>query len=158
MEDLIINVHVAFSSYGLHSPDHVWERGLVLKHGQRFSHLYVTAASAPSSIMHELVAIVQCKNERRDPSCPSSTISSSSLWPLSHIEAKTVRFCCEGYLASFGEVEDIPCHSMHCLPSLVGDIELALHDDLHFVIIVSVDQRRALLKAIEAGRNGFCRV
>lgn len=88
----------------------------------------------------------------------SAICSGSPLLPLPHIESQAVRFCRECYFAPFGEVQHVPCHCVHLLPCLVGDIEFALDDDLHLVVGVLVYQRRSLFEAVETCRYGFLRV
>lgn len=67
-----------------------------------------------------------------------------------HIESKAVVFCGERDLGALGEVEDVALDGVHLVARLVADVEAAFEYDLHLVVRVFVDERRALLETIEA--------
>jgi len=81
--------------------------------------------------------------------------SRRTLLPLSGVEGVAVVVSRERDLAALWEVEDISRYRVHLVARLVTDVEAALEDDLHLVIRVLVDQRRALLEAVEAGGDGL---
>jgi hypothetical protein len=53
-------------------------------------------------------------------------------------------------------IKHIALHCMHLLSRLVRDIEFAINDDLHLMVCVFVDQRRAFLQSIESRRDRSC--
>lgn len=44
---------------------------------------------------------------------------------------------------------------MDRVPRLVGDVEAALEDDLHLVVVVCINKRGSFLQAIEPGGYGL---
>lgn len=61
----------------------------------------------------------------------------------------------EGDLAALGKVKHVARHRVHLVAGLVADVEAALEDDLHLVVGVLVDERRAFGEAVEACRDGL---
>lgn len=51
-------------------------------------------------------------------------------------------------------IENVALDSVHLLAGLISNVELAVDDDLHLVVSVVVDERRALLETVEAGGDG----
>ena len=69
---------------------------------------------------------------------------------LTSIERQAVRVCLECNNAALGEVENISRNRVHGLASLVADLELALKDDLHFVIGICVDKWCAFFEPVKS--------
>lgn len=44
---------------------------------------------------------------------------------------------------------------MHLLPGLVADIEFSIHDDLHFMVCVCVDEWSAGFESVESTADGL---
>jgi hypothetical protein len=72
---------------------------------------------------------------------------------LADEESKTEVLSSEGDFGSLWEVEDIPLLGLNLLAGLVADGELAINNDLHLIVGVLVDERGALLEAVEASRD-----
>ena len=47
---------------------------------------------------------------------------------------------------------------MHRLASLITNVELALQDDLHLVVGISIDKGSSLLESVDATADGLLRV
>lgn len=77
---------------------------------------------------------------------------------LPHKEAQAITIRRERDLGALGEIKHVARDGVHLLPGLVLDVELALDDDLHLVVRVRVDERRALFQTVEACRDGLFRV
>ena len=71
--------------------------------------------------------------------------------PAKEAQAIVVRRECD--LRTLREVEDVPRYGVDLVARLVADVEAALHDDLHLVVCILIDERRALLETVEAGAN-----
>jgi len=74
-------------------------------------------------------------------------ISSTALLPLSNEEPKPKVIRRESDLRPLGEVQHISLGGMHFLASLVRDIEAPVDNDLHLMVGVLVDKRRAWRKS-----------
>ena len=82
----------------------------------------------------------------------------SSLTPLPGIKGQAIGLRLESDDRALGKVKHVPGDRVDLLPGLVGDVEFALHDDLHLVVRVRVDQRSACLESVEATGNGLRRL
>jgi len=72
------------------------------------------------------------------------------LWTLTNVERQAKVLGRERDLAALGEVEHITLDGVHLVARLVGNIEVAVNDDLHLIVVVAVDERSTLLQAVEA--------
>lgn len=57
-----------------------------------------------------------------------------------YVECQSIRRRGKSNLCTLGEVKDVTRLSSDFLTGLVGDLEFALEDDLHFVVGVLVDE------------------
>ena len=57
-------------------------------------------------------------------------------------------------LAPLGQEENIPFASLDALARLIADLKVVVHDDLHLIVYVGVDQFRTRREAVEARVDG----
>lgn len=77
-----------------------------------------------------------------------------SLPPLPAIKAQPTLLRLECNDATLRKEEDVPLRCLDALPALVRDLKIAVHDDLHLVVGVGVDERGARVEAVKARGDG----
>ena len=88
------------------------------------------------------------------PTRSSSPSSSSILPPLPTIKPQTPLLRLKSNHTPLGKEEDIALRRLDTLPTLIRDFEIAIHNDLHLVIGIGVDERGARVEAVEARGDG----
>jgi len=78
-----------------------------------------------------------------------------TLLALASVEGQAVGVGLEGNNAALGKVENITSNGVDGLTGLIADVELALQDDLHLVVGISVNKGSSLLESVDATADGL---
>lgn len=85
--------------------------------------------------------------------------TSAFIWPTGmeqpYIETHTIGLGCIGSFSTTGKIEHVPRFRAHRLSCLIGDLELSLGDNLHFVTHICVHQRWTFFQTKEVTRDGL---
>lgn len=89
-------------------------------------------------------------NSQCIPSCPVLSYDNlcTSLLPLSSEAGQAVVVGGEGDLGTLGEEESVTRHGLDLLASLVGDVHVALDNNLHLVVSVLVHKGSTCNQAV----------
>ena len=72
---------------------------------------------------------------------------------ITHIERQSISLRRKGDLRSLGEIKHIPRRGRHLLARLIGNLKLALQDNLHLIVGIGIHQWGPFLQAIESARD-----
>ena len=128
----------------------------------------MSTSHCPCIVTRGLAPLNQCLCVYASSSCTPSTsilrpilfvgVSRTVLSSLPTEEAKPAIHRLECNLAALRKEEHIPLARLDRLPTLIRNLEVSVHDDLHLVIGVGVLKRSAWVEAVEAGADGLLRV
>ena len=85
---------------------------------------------------------------------PLPSSSSSILSPLPAIKPQPPLLRLKSNHTPLGKEEDIALRRLDTLPALIRNFKVTIHDDLHLVIGIGVDERGARVEAVEARGDG----